>query len=250
MDATAWRDILRSLGCLYEFNPDKLDYHFVGTSGKHLGGYVCLDPLLCDQQIVRRAVDELAKVFGIGGELYDPKAWPEVVVVPSVGEIALLHPLTTSLVHKVLGFTVNGVWADKVQPYANGATRYKICRPGFAAQVQGKRPLIVVDFFNSGHTVNQLVRQVKRCGGHAAETSVGALVYNEATRPSAAKLGVRGFYGMVPFRYPVWSAQRCASKGPCSRGVPIVVDDALGHGSVFCAEHDWPDGRCVRLLTN
>jgi hypothetical protein len=213
----------------------------------HLGGYGCLDPVLGDTQTLYAAIDEFAVAFGQGGPHFRIGEAPEVVVVPAVGEIALLHPLVTRLMQTVITQFITGIWADKVEPYPDGATRYRIDRPTFPRRLSGKRVLVVVDFMNSMHTARELIREVRRLGGRVV--GVCAIVYNSDTGVSAEALDVPVFMGLCPFGYPVWTPEECLESGPCAKRVPIAVDPALGHGGQFLADRpDWPNQATVELL--
>jgi hypothetical protein len=238
-----WYELFQSRQCLFD-NPAQ--HHFVGTSRNHLGGYGCMDPVLCDPLIVWEATGQFATVFGREGELYHPFDWPQAVAAPAVGEVILLQPLATQLIHVLPTEYVGMAIADKQGKSI--PTQYKIVRPGHAAQVGGKRVLVVVDFMNTMHTAKQVIKQVRLCGGTVV--GVCAMVYNSSVGVNAKALGVPAFYGLTPFTYDVWTPDECKRNGPCSHRVPIVADKPLGHGHELRAEHlEWPADRFVNLLT-
>ncbi len=244
--AQEWQEILTRQHCLFPYRTP-LPYHFVGTSDNHLGGYGNLDPALCDPLIVWLATGQFATAFGRQGSHYRDGNWPEVVVVPAIGEIALMHPTATQLTHDLPTGYIGAVWADKIKLPGVAGSQYRIERPMFDTQVRGKRALVVLDFSNTMHTAKKLIAEVERLGGRVV--GICAVVYNPAAGVPEEVLGVP-FFGLCPFEYPIWTPDECAASGPCSEGVPIVVDKPLGHGARFRANNlHLPGERFVSLLT-
>ena len=237
MDA---RQILRSRGCLYEYpqDPTRVTRHFVGVGGKHLGGYCNVDPILSDPRLLWHLAGQLATTFAEGGNLQ-----PEIVVSPALGAIPLAHLTALQLMREMPMSHVDAVWGEKVYDADRRFTGFVLNR-GFDAVVRGRRVLIVEDMINQGWTIGLLVEAVRRAGGEVV--GVGAVAYNGGM--SAEALGVPLFTGLCEFNYPVMAENDCEQFGWCAESVPIVLDEALGHGHEYQRLHpDLPRTRFIRL---
>ncbi|QQS18147.1 hypothetical protein IPL68_05945 [Candidatus Saccharibacteria bacterium] len=114
--------------------------HFVYTSGKHGTGYINMDMMFPHTSLVAEICKELAAPFV--GEF-------DTVVAPATGGIVLAVLTARETATK-------GVWADK-----GGESGFWFERAGFAAQVNGKRVLVVEDSVTTGGSVERYAAKSK-----------------------------------------------------------------------------------------
>jgi orotate phosphoribosyltransferase len=215
------RKELEAKGCTY-------NGHFVGTSGKHLGGYCNVDPILPHVTVVAEMARMMVAPFS------DKNV--DTVVSPAVGGIPLSHWGAYQL-ERLTGKTTLGVWADKAKPDG-----FAFERRGFLEAVQGRRVIILEDMINQMFSMRKVVDLIKQAGGDLV--GVAAIAVNKGV--SADAIGVPTLVKLCDVPYDVWSPEDCLKDGLCSQHVPIVVD--IGHGDEFRELHpDYPGGY-TRLL--
>jgi orotate phosphoribosyltransferase len=218
------RQILQEKGSLY---PSELGHHFVGISGKHLSGYCNIDPALPDIDFIAEVTRLLVSQFEAGQV--------DTVLVPATGAIPLAQ-WGPHFLKLRSGKPVLGIWADKIKPRG-----FVIQRAGFAEAIAGRNVLILEDMINQMYSVKELVRLTRELGGNVV--GVGALVANRtATRD---QIGVEQYVRMCEFSYDAWDAANCAL---CANGIPIVIDEALGHGKEFQELNPVYPGGFISLL--
>lgn len=197
--------------------------HFVGVSGKHLNGYLNIDPFLPHTELLNQAVEQLVEPFAKDGV--------ETVAVPAVGAIPLSQWGAHHL-QKLSGKVVKGVWADK-----DGKGGFTFERGGFAKTIKGKKVLILEDMINQMQSAKQMIELVRAGGGQVV--GVAAIAVNRGV--TAEAMDVPKFNRLADVFYDVWTEDGCKKNGPCSKKEPIVID--VGHGEQFRKkEPNYPGG--------
>jgi orotate phosphoribosyltransferase len=197
--------------------------HFVGVSGKHLSGYLNIDPFLPHTEMLNQAVEQLVEPFA--------KDNVDTVAVPATGAIPLSQWGAYHL-QKMTGKKVKGVWADK-----DGKGGFVFERAGFPEAIKGKRVLILEDMINQMQSSKQMVELVRKNGGEVV--GVAGIAVNRGV--SAEAMDVPKFHRLADVFYDVYTEEDCKQKGPCSKKDPIVID--IGHGEEFQRkEPDYPGG--------
>lgn len=217
------RKELESKGCIYEG-------HFVGTSGKHLGGYCNNDRIMPHADIVNELARLMAEPFKDKGI--------ETVVAPATGAIPLAH-LAAIHLKEMTGKDVFAVWADKTK--VDGEKAFVFERSGYEEAVKGKKVLIVEDFINQMFTMNKVIEAVRAVGGDIR--GVASIEYNKGV--TAKALDVPAYHGLCLIQYDAWTPEDCAREGLCSKKVPVVED--IGHGNSFKKKNPDYVGGFVKL---
>ena len=197
-----------------------LDRHFVYKSGKHGSGYINMDPLFPEVELVSAICAELVRPFG---ESFD------TVAAPATGGVVLAF----ASAQRAQRAGVGAVWADKV------ADGFAFERAGFVERLAGKRVLVVEDLLTTGGSVAAVCREVTRHGGEL----VGASVICNRGDVTAEQIGVPRLVALATVQFEAVDAERCPL---CAAGVPIVAD--IGHGAAYRAEHPGYAGGYVELL--
>jgi orotate phosphoribosyltransferase len=192
-----------------------LDRHFVYKSTKHGSGYINMDPLFPDVELVSAICAELVRPFE---ELFDS------VAGPATGGIVLAFAAASQAGRP----GVSAVWADKT------VDGFAFQRAGFLDHVSGRRVLVVEDLLTTGGSVAAVCREVVRNGG----ALVGASVICNRGAVTAEQLGVPRLESLAAVNFEAVDQHQCPL---CAAGVPIVTD--IGHGATYQAEHpDYPGG--------
>jgi orotate phosphoribosyltransferase len=234
--------LLIERGCVFPYRR-KLDYHFIGSSGAHLGGYANCDPILWDVTVLWWLTGQFAALFGGHGQF--SKAQPQVVVAPAIGAIPLAHLTAIQLIHELPTSRVDATWGDKVDGPDGRPIRFVFKRPGSAEAVRGKRVLLVDDMITDRvYTSGLMIQCIRQAGGRVVGMATIA-----ATKGVTAKLlDIPAFAKLCEVDYPLWTEAECWKNGPCSKGVPIVVDESLGKGFGYRQTHPGlPSSRFVNL---
>lgn len=202
-----------------------LDKHFVYKSHKHGSGYINMDPLFTDVQLLREIGFQLTRPFWENG--YDTVAAPAVGGIVLAMATADQSPRTPNTYPAL-------VWADK-----NGDD-FAFERAGFVERLRGKRVLVVEDLLTTGGSAAKVCRQVVVNGGEVVGVSV---VVNRGGL-TANHLGVPRLESLADVSFEAIEADACPL---CQQEVPIVED--IGHAPTFRQEHpDYPGG-FYKLLT-
>jgi orotate phosphoribosyltransferase len=203
--------------------------HFVGVSGKHLSGYLNIDPFLPHTELLNQAVKQLIEPFAEDNI--------DTVAVPAVGAI----PLSQWGAHHLQKLTdkdVKGVWADK-----DGKGGFIFERAGFSEAINGKRVLILEDMINQMQSSKQMVELVRADGGEVV--GVAGIAVNRGV--SAEAMDVPKFNRLADVFYDVFTEEECKLSGPCSKNEPIVID--IGHGEEFQRKEPNYSGGFTKLLS-
>jgi orotate phosphoribosyltransferase len=197
-----------------------LDRHFVYKSGKHGSGYINLDPLFPDVELVSAICAELVQPFE---DSFD------TVAGPATGGIVLAFAAADRAARP----NVRAVWADKT------ADGFAFERAGFLAQVSGRRVLVVEDLLTTGGSVAAVCREVVGHGG----VLVGASVICNRGAVTAEQIGVPRLESLATVNFEAVDPQHCPL---CAAEVPIVAD--IGHGAAYKADHPDHPGGYVTVL--
>jgi adenine/guanine phosphoribosyltransferase-like PRPP-binding protein len=231
---------LADRGCVYASGKLGVpDCQFIGTSGAHLQGYFNFDPAMPDIAFL----DELAAL------LAKPFAGKNVgaIVYPAVGSIQL-GALVALKLSQMEGTSVAGIWADKVKDEHDQLQGFAFERPGFLPTLQkviaeGKGIGIVDDMINRQYTMGLILEAVRSAGGEVVGVSTVA-----ANRDvTAESLGVSELTILCEIAYDTMKPEACEQSGWCAKGIPIVVNDGLGHGSDFQKIHPDYKGGFIEL---
>lgn len=206
-----------------------LEKHFVYKSGKHGSGYINMDPIFPNTNLM----------WHLGTELWRPfvGSHPEVIAGPATGGIALAYAAAFSLHHEVDvgngGPVVPVVWADK-----NG-DNFVFERAGFIDHLRGKKVLVVEDLLTTGGSVIKVCREAEK---HGAEI-IGVSAICNRGGVTAEDLGVTRLETLANVSFEAIDASDCPL---CEYCIPIVED--IGHGSKFKQGNPNYPGGYVTLL--
>lgn len=196
-----------------------LDRHFVYKSRKHGSGYINMDPIFPNIQLM----------WEIGRALWpgSTKIYPEVVAAPATGGIAVAYATAFSRL------AVSVVWADKV------GDDFAFERAGFIDQLKGKHVLVVEDLLTTGGSVTKVCREAEKHG--AQIMGVSAIVNRGGV--TANQIGVPSLKSLAKVNFSAVNPEDCEL---CARGVPIVED--IGHGAGYKQSHPDYKGGYIKLL--
>lgn len=198
-----------------------VDQHFVYASGQHGPGYINMDPLFPD-------VDLMA---ALGAQLVRPfRAEFDTVAGPATGGIVVAFSAASRVTDPP---RPKAVWADKV----NGGFAFE--RAGFAGHLAGKRVLIVEDLLTTGGSVRKVCEAARTHGA----TVIGVSVVCRRGRVTAEDLGVPRLEVLADVDFAATPADQCQL---CADNVPIVAD--IGHGEEYRRQHSGYPGGYVQLL--
>ena len=199
-----------------------LNRHFVYKSGKHGSGYINLDPVLPDINLMIEVCGQLVEPF---------RDEIDTVAAPAVGGIALAVLAASHASDETHG--VAAVWADK------DGDQFAFERAGFVDHLAGKRVLVVEDLLTTGDSARKVCQEAKR---HGADV-IGVSAICNRGGVTAAQRGVERLHSLAEVSFEAVPADGCEL---CAGGEPIVTD--IGHGDKYQAEHpDYPGGY-VNLL--
>jgi len=201
-----------------------LDRHFVYTSGMHGSGYINMDPVFPEVELLQEVGYRLAVPFYVGPRIH-------VVAAAATGGIPLAYMTTRCL---EFDLTPAVVWADKT------AGGFAFERAGFAQQITGKNVLVVEDLLNTGGSAKAVADAVKALGGNV----VGISVVCNRGQETAESLGVPKLAAIATVDFQAYPAEDCPL---CANNVPIVTD--IGHGAKYQTEHADYLGGYVSLLS-
>lgn len=212
----AYQGVFLDRGCL-----------FVSTTGKLLTGYVNCEVIYPHYPVVQDLVRQLVEPFL--GEV-------EAFVCPATGDIVLAQYAT--ILANRLGHPTTAVWADK----DGSDNSYRIERNGFESAVRGKKVVVLNDRISQGGTTLKVISEARRldCEVLAVATLAGV------SRATPEMLGVPRVHALSIIDVETFPPEEVPSR---YQGFPIVVDESLGHGAQYKAEHpDYPGG-FIKLLT-
>lgn len=217
MPDTVELDILAEL---YRVGAVLLGYHFVYKSGKHGDGYVNMDPLFTDVELVDRICAELVRPFE---NEYDTMAGPATGGVLLAYACAMQTP----------GQKVAAVWADKC------GDGFAFERAGFAQRLTGQQVLVVEDLLTTGGSVKKVCEAARMLGANI----VGVTAICNRGGVTAEQLGVPRLETLAEVNFTAVDPDQCPL---CKLRVPIVAD--IGHGAEYKTAHPNYKGGYATLL--
>lgn len=193
------------------------DKHFVYASGMHGSGYINMDIMFPNIELMSELCKDLSTPFD--GQF-------DVIAAPATGGIVLS-------VLSALSAQCPGVWADKT-----GDGGFVFERAGFADAITGKRVLVVEDLLTTGGSVEKVCRAVEQEGGVVIGVSVvcnrGNVTKDTLKVPRLESLANVSF-----------EAQDSGSCSLCAERIPIVAN--MGHGDDYQKDHPEYDGGYITL---
>ena len=232
--------------------------HFVGTSGLHLDTYVAKDRATLLSSVASKLCCGIAERFA--DEDID------AVVSPALGGIALsqwtAHHLTRLRPDRPEVLTLYAEHQEDVitaSKYASisldiidgrktvSVTLEKgdqliikhpasVLRRGFAADVNGRRILLVEDILTTGGSARRAAHAVIDVGGNLI--AIGVLA--NGGNVTATDLGVRRLEALMDVNRNSYSEADCADHGLCFKGIPVNTE--YGHGKAFLERSEVEQG--------
>lgn len=202
---------------------------FVSTTGKLLDGYVNCEVIYPHFDVVDALTRDLIDPF-----LDDVEGF----ICPATGDIVLAQ-YATNICNR-LGKPTTAVWADK---HGDGPTSsYHIERNGYEPAIAGKRVVVLNDRISQGGTTLKVIAEAQRLGCDI----LGVATLAGVTGATPEFLGVPKVHALCTV--DVRAFDDTAIPVDCV-GLPIVIDDALGHGADYKEEHpDYPGG-FIKILS-
>jgi orotate phosphoribosyltransferase len=198
-----------------------LDRHFIYKSKKHGSGYINMDPLFPDVELLALLCAELARPFE--GDF-------DTVASPATGGVVLSFATAS----QTPGRRPAAVWADKDED------EFRFERAGFVNHLTGKRVLVVEDLLTTGSSVIKVCREAEKHGAHI----VGVSVICNRGGVTAKQLGIPRLEALTSVKFSAVDPKECKH---CLNEVPIVED--IGHGAEYKAENPHYAGGYIKLLT-
>ena len=190
-----------------------LEGHFIGTSGKHLSGYMNKDAFLPRTDIV-------SKISMMFAELNKDKNI-EIVVAPAVAGIPFSQ-WTAHHLSEITGKTVLSIFTEKTSD--NG----QLFKRGYETLVKGKRVLVVEDTVATGSSVMKVIERVREAGGTVVALSL--VVNRDPKHITESTFG-------VPMNALVELEMQSFAEGEVPewlQKMPIRTD--VGHGATYLRE--------------
>jgi len=195
---------------LKQTNALLIDSHFVGTSGRHMPGYINKDALYPH-------VLETSRM----GELFAQKNKDlaiDVVAAPALGGI-ILSTWTAYHLTKLKKREILGIYTEKTPEKDQIFTR------GYDKLIIGKNVLVIEDLTTTGGSVKKVVDSVKKIGG----TIVGVCVMvNRDPKLVTSETVGAPFTSLAVIEIPSYEADECPL---CKENIPINTE--VGHGKKF-----------------
>jgi orotate phosphoribosyltransferase len=198
--------ILKSVGAIIT------DSHFVGTSGRHMPGYIKKDKLTTHTKIT----SEVGKLFA--DKFKNKKI--EAVVAPAVGGIPLSQ-WTAYHLSQITKKDILSLYTEKDEE------SNQIFKRGYDLVVRNKGVLIVEDATTTGGSVKKVIKSVRKAGGKVVAVCV--MINRDPKMVNTKSIGVP-FSALGVFKVPSYKAKDCPL---CKAGVPI--NTMVGHGKKFLA---------------
>jgi len=197
-----------------------LEGHFIGTSGRHLHGYLNKDAFLPHTGVVSklaRKFAELNKDLNI-----------EVVISPAVAGIPFSQ-WTAHHLSEMTGKEVLSLFTEKT------SDNNQIFKRGYDKLVKGKRVLIVEDTVATGGSVQKVVKAVEEARGKIVQISI---VVNRDPENVNEKT----------FGYPLSALCVIPMPSFAENEVPdwlktMPIRTEVGHGTKYLQEH--PDAKAA-----
>ncbi len=196
-------NILQKVGAVY------LNDHFVGTSGRHLEGYINKDALFPHTKETSR----IGEIFAESFKDYDI----DTVAAPAMGGI-ILSQWTSYHLSKIKGKEVYGVYAEKI----NDTLQFT---RGYDAFVKNKNVLVIEDLTTTGGSLKKVIDATRETGGNVIMASV--MVNRDPDLVTNTFLGVP-FIPLAKLRIRSFDEKECPL---CENDVPI--NTTVGHGKKY-----------------
>lgn len=194
---------------------------FVSTTGVFLSGYVNCEVLYPYDEPVRDLCDQLLAPF-----LDEVEGF----ICPATGDIVLLREILRQA--NDAGRKATGVWADK----HSDDNSYHIERNGYAKAIRGRKVVIVNDRISQGGTTRKVIAEARRL--ECDILGVATLAGVSSATPEA--LDVPMVHPLSVIDVQAFSPDDIPEK---FQGLPVVIDEPLGHGAHYRAEHpNYPHG--------
>lgn len=199
---------------------------FVSTTGLLLTGYVNCEVIYPYYKLVNDLVEQLISPFL--GEA-------EGFICPSTGDIVLAQYATK--IANESGYPTVAVWADK----HSEDNSYRVERNGFEEAIRGRRVVVLNDRISQGGTTRKIVSEARRLDCEV----LGVATLAGVSTATAAALDIPTLHALCIVDVQSFPVDAIP---PEWTGLPIAVDEPLGHGHDF-REHnpDWPFG-WVKLM--
>lgn len=191
--------------------------HFVLTSGLHSTAYINMRAIAHQAWWLDRIGREMATQ--LAGTNVDLLLGPE-----TLGR--------TLAQFAAIGSTSDAIWCDIVQTDEGRRASFSP-KFNFGRLVAGKRVGFVDDLLTSGSSIALAVDLVVACGGIPA-IAVVAVRRTPAITEVDCKVPELRVLADVP-GFETFSPEDCATHGPCSRHVPMVLRP--GHGHKWIQDH-------------
>ena len=193
--------ILKSVGAIVTHS------HFVGTSGRHMPGYIKKDKLTMHT----KTTSEVGKLFA---NKFKNKNI-EAVVAPAVGGIPLSQ-WTAYHLSQITKKDVLSLYTEKDEK------SNQIFKRGYDLVVKNKRVLIIEDATTTGGSVKKVVSSVKKAGGKIVTVCVTInrdpkLVNSKSVGAPFSSLGI--------FKVPSYKEKDCPL---CKKHIPIDTETGWG----------------------
>lgn len=210
----------KALKLLKKTNAILLDSHFVGTSGRHMPGYINKDALYPHTF----ETSQMGKLFAEKNKDFDI----DVVAAPAVGG-TILSQWTAYHLSKIKGKEILSVYSEKDKgTMASAAESQQVFRRGYDSYIKGKNVLVIEDLTTTGLSVAKLVQVVKKTGGKVVAVCV--MVNRDPKLVTAKSVGAP-FSSLAVLEIPSYEEKDCPL---CKQNVP--VNTKIGHGKHFLEE--------------
>jgi|SRR3989344_3593198 len=203
--------ILKNVGALLT------DSHFVGTSGRHMPGYINKDLLFLHPQ----KASDVGRMFA---EKFKNKNI-EIVVGPAVGG-TILSQWTAYHLSKLKKKEVLSTYTEKDKgTSASASESEQIFRRGYEKYVKNKKVLVIEDLTTTGLSVKKLIDTVKKAGGKVVAVCV--MINRDPKLVNSKSIGAP-FFSLGVVEIPSYEEKDCPL---CKAKVPI--NTSVGHGKKF-----------------
>ncbi|MEK7084290.1 MAG: phosphoribosyltransferase family protein [Patescibacteria group bacterium] len=210
--------ILQSVGAVL------LNGHFVGTSGRHLEGYINKDALYPHTKFSSRIGELFAHQYA--------EMDIDVVAAPAIGG-TILSQWTAYHLSILKQKEVLSVYTEKdTGTTASAAESRQIFRRGYESYVKGKNVLAIEDLTTTGVSLQKLIEAVQKAGGNVIAASV--MVNRDPDTVTEKTFGVP-FIPLAELRIRSFEEQECPM---CKNGMPVNI--SVGHGKKYLEKKSTP----------
>lgn len=196
--------------------------HFVYTAGNHGPAYVNIRAVAHQKQFRTALGVELANKL--------QHLNPDIVVGPETLGRSLADDTANAL-------GVDSAWCDIIEHEDGSKEAVFSPKLNFARLLPGKRVAIVDDLLTSGSSIRLTAKAVVDAGGIVV---AAAAVVRRTPDIGADDCGTPELFVLAEVEgFELFTEQACATHGPCSRRIPVVLRP--GHGWKWIESHpDYP----------